>query len=224
MPNLPTPLSTPTTTRKSRRRSNLFITSSKKAEDKSKYFELGSGRAIPIKQGYLYKRSINSLNKEWKKKYVTLCDNGRLTYHSSLHDYMDDAHGKEIALQYVTVKIPGQKPRGSKLILTNSTLAMPTHPFKKTSSGSKLNCIGSASLAKERNLTEKVLLTAFDVLREPAGKSSSQTSGDELIASNSSQPAASNDSNPSKNDSNLKKRHRRIISIGAKNNEVDGGC
>lgn len=68
--------------------------------------------------GYLYKRSSKALNKEWKKKYVTLCDDGRLTYHPSLHDYMDDVHGKEISLQYVTVKVPGQKPRGSKSIIT----------------------------------------------------------------------------------------------------------
>lgn len=84
--DLPTPSSTPTTSRKSRRKSNLF-TPSKKNEDKdrSKNGEVGSGRAIPIKQGYLYKKSNKTLNKEWKKKYVTLCDNGRLTYHSSLH-------------------------------------------------------------------------------------------------------------------------------------------
>ncbi|CAB0010562.1 unnamed protein product [Nesidiocoris tenuis] len=33
-----------------------------------------------------------------------------------LQDYMEDVHGKEIPLQYVTVKVPGQKPRGSKTI------------------------------------------------------------------------------------------------------------
>ncbi|GFG28896.1 hypothetical protein Cfor_04396 [Coptotermes formosanus] len=104
---------------KSRRRSNLF-TPSKKGDDKLKNGELGSGRAIPIKQGYLYKRSSKALNKDWKKKYVTLCDDGRLTYHPSLHDYMDDVHGKEISLQYVTVKVPGQKPRGSKSIMGDS--------------------------------------------------------------------------------------------------------
>lgn len=82
--DLPTPSSTPTTSRKSRRRSNLF-TPSKKGDDKLKNGELGSGRAIPLKQGYLYKRSSKTLNKEWKKKYVTLCDDGRLTYHPSLH-------------------------------------------------------------------------------------------------------------------------------------------
>ena len=37
-----------------------------------------------MKQGYLYKKS-HGLNKEWKKKYVTLLDDGRLTYHPSLH-------------------------------------------------------------------------------------------------------------------------------------------
>lgn len=128
--DLPTPTSTPTASRKSRRRSNLFIPSSsslssasKKCEKDLKNGELGSGRAIPLKQGYLYKRSSKSLNKEWKKKYVTLCDDGRLTYHPSLHDYMDDVHGKEISLQYVTVKVPGQKPRGSKSIVTNSVLS-----------------------------------------------------------------------------------------------------
>ncbi|XP_013405725.1 arf-GAP with GTPase, ANK repeat and PH domain-containing protein 1 isoform X2 [Lingula anatina] len=106
--DLPTPTSTPTQTRKSRRRSNLF-TPSKKDEER-----LGSGRVIPIRQGYLYKKSSKGLNREWKKKYVTLNDNGMLTYHPSLHDYMDEVHGKEINLMKTTVKIPGQKPRGSR--------------------------------------------------------------------------------------------------------------
>ena len=42
---------------------------------------------------------------DWKKKYVTLCDDGRMTYHPSLHDYMENIHGKEIPLQYCTVKV-----------------------------------------------------------------------------------------------------------------------
>ena len=57
------------------------------AEEEKKSVEgekLGSGRLIPIKQGYLYKKS-HGLNKEWKKKYVTLLTDGRLTYHPSLH-------------------------------------------------------------------------------------------------------------------------------------------
>ncbi|KAG1669938.1 Centaurin-gamma-1A [Nymphon striatum] len=109
-----TPCSTPTTTRKARRRSNLFTPSKKGEEEKKRNEEVGSGRAIPLKQGYLYKRSSKTLNKEWKKKYVTLCDDGRLTYHPSLHDYMEDVHGKEISLVHTTVKIPGQRPRCSR--------------------------------------------------------------------------------------------------------------
>ncbi|RMC18291.1 hypothetical protein DUI87_04173 [Hirundo rustica rustica] len=58
----------------------------------------------------LLKRSGKSLNKEWKKKYVTLCDNGVLTYHPSLHDYMQNVHGKEIDLLRTTVKVPGKRP------------------------------------------------------------------------------------------------------------------
>lgn len=223
--DLPTPTSTPTTSRKSRRRSNLFIPSSKKSDDKLKNGELGSGRSIPIKQGYLYKRSSNSLNKEWKKKYVTLCDDGRLTYHPSLHDYMDDVHGKEVALQCVTVKIPGQKPRGSKSIITNSALTSSVNLNWKSAGSGLIEGIGGLGLTKDKKVTEKVLLTAFDTLREP-GKSNSQTSGDEgIVMSNSnSQNFQPSDSNHSKNESqsNVKKRHRRMKSSGVKNSEFDG--
>ncbi|XP_069762151.1 arf-GAP with GTPase, ANK repeat and PH domain-containing protein 1-like isoform X2 [Narcine bancroftii] len=76
----------------------------------SKSDNIGSGRAIPIKQGVLLKRSGNTLNKEWKKKYVTLCNNGILSYHPSLHDYMQNIHGKEIDLLRTTVKVPGKRP------------------------------------------------------------------------------------------------------------------
>ncbi|KAM5303333.1 arf-GAP with GTPase, ANK repeat and PH domain-containing protein 3 isoform 3-T3 [Glossophaga mutica] len=113
--------STPTPIRKqSKRRSNIFtsrkgadLDREKKAAE-CKMDSIGSGRAIPIKQGILLKRSGKSLNKEWKKKYVTLCDNGLLTYHPSLHDYMQNIHGKEIDLLRTTVKVPGKRlPRAT---------------------------------------------------------------------------------------------------------------
>ncbi|KAM9505004.1 arf-GAP with GTPase, ANK repeat and PH domain-containing protein 1-like isoform 8-T8 [Salvelinus alpinus] len=75
--------------------------------------DLGNGRAITIKQSILWKRSGSSLNKEWKKKYVTLSSNGTLGYHSSFNrfqDYMQNAHAKEIDLLRVTVKVPGKRP------------------------------------------------------------------------------------------------------------------
>ncbi|XP_053493436.1 arf-GAP with GTPase, ANK repeat and PH domain-containing protein 1 isoform X5 [Ictalurus furcatus] len=115
--DVPQTANTPTPVRKqSKRRSNLFTSRKASEPDKEKKgFEgradsIGSGRAIPIKQGMLMKRSGKSLNKEWKKKYVTLCDNGVLTYHPSLHDYMQNVHGKEIDLLRTTVKVPGKRP------------------------------------------------------------------------------------------------------------------
>jgi hypothetical protein len=51
-------------------------------------------------------------------------------------DYMDDSHGKEISLQYVTVKVPGQKPRGSR-----GTQSQPT-----TNSGA-FSTVGAAAAA-----------------------------------------------------------------------------
>ncbi|XP_016989619.1 centaurin-gamma-1A isoform X1 [Drosophila rhopaloa] len=236
---LPTPTSTPTTSRKSRRRSNLFIPSSSKKADKEKEpkgSELGSGRSIPIKQGYLYKRSSKSLNKEWKKKYVTLCDDGRLTYHPSLHDYMDDVHGKEIPLQYVTVKVPGQKPRGSKSIITNSALTSSLMANGQRAQNTLSDGIGCLTLAKDnqRKLSEKLSLLGAGSGAAGAGaeplksNSSQQTSGDEGIAmSNSNSQTfiageAANTANKLEAQTpNVKKRHRRMKSSSVKANEAD---
>ncbi|KAG5891814.1 hypothetical protein JTB14_027776 [Gonioctena quinquepunctata] len=208
--DLPTPNSTPTTSRKTRRRSNLF-TPSKKGDDKLKNGgDFGSGRAIPLKQGYLYKRSSKPLNKEWKKKYVTLCDDGRLTYHPSLHDYMDDVHGKEISLQYVTVKVPGQKPRGSKSIIT-------------VAGGNCHNAIneglgGLSLINKDKRTTERVLLSAYDAVKDPGSRYAQQASGDEGMVLSSSNSFLNGEIAKSETP-NVKKRHRRVKSSGVKNSE-----
>ncbi|VDK33952.1 unnamed protein product [Taenia asiatica] len=104
-----TPSSTPTQSRKSRPKSNLFKKTDDAREKEKKVVDgIGSGRSIPIKQGYLYKRTCKPLNKEWKtKKYVALTDDARLIYHPSIQDYVQNSHGKEIDLSRVTVKIPG---------------------------------------------------------------------------------------------------------------------
>ncbi|XP_069119615.1 centaurin-gamma-1A-like isoform X4 [Argopecten irradians] len=142
--DLPTPSSTPTQSRKNRRRSNLFNPKNKE-EEKVKTLpeteKLGSGRVIPLKQGYLYKKS-HGLNKEWKKKYVTLLDDARLAYHPSLHDYMDDVHKKEISLMHTTVKIPGLRPRTTKTVPNYP----PQHPNQDPANGLKRvngNSVGS---------------------------------------------------------------------------------
>ncbi|CAH8525326.1 unnamed protein product [Schistosoma turkestanicum] len=107
----------------------LGVEAQKRNEDErereKKLNGIGSGRAIPLKQGFLYKRTCKPLSKEWKtKKYVTLTDDARLTYHPSIHDYMDNSHGKEIDLSRTTVKIPGVAFRqvGSSRITSNGLL------------------------------------------------------------------------------------------------------
>lgn len=212
--DLPTPTSTPTTSRKSRRRSNLF-TPLKKGEDRLKNGELGSGRAIPLKQGYLYKKSSKALNKEWKKKYVTLCDDGRLTYHPSLHDYMEDVNGKEISLQYVTVKVPGQKPRGSKSIIT--TVPGGYNGYSQDIQDS----IGGLSLGykeKPSRTTDKALLSAFETMKEPAGNNGRTTLGPEELG-----PNILGSTNGDKDTPHVKKRHRRIKSSSVKKDGDEEG-
>ena len=273
--------------RKSRRRSNLFTPSSKK-EDKDKekdkekgkngaaaVGELGIGRAIPIKQGYLYKRSHKALNKDWKKKYVTLCDDGKLTYHSSLHvsrshtplircgwthlmaffptsqDYMDDSHGKEISLQYVTVKVPGQKPRGSRGTQSQSTansgafssvasaaamtpaangindpsltltgklskpLGQDESSFWQREVNNDLPPSGAGYAPNHDKRTDKVLLTAYEVLKEPAGRGASAE--DPAVLQNALNGDAIKSDTPS-----VKKRHRRMKSSSNKANDLEG--
>ncbi|XP_068612366.1 arf-GAP with GTPase, ANK repeat and PH domain-containing protein 1 [Brachionichthys hirsutus] len=135
---------TPTPVRKqSKRRSNLFTSRKASEMDKDKKGmearadSIGSGRAIPIKQGMLMKRSGKSLNKEWKKKYVTLCDDGLLTYHPSLHDYMQNVHGKEVDLLRTTVKVPGKRP--PRAVSTSGAAANPkTNGLTRDMSGLQL--------------------------------------------------------------------------------------
>ncbi|XP_054373711.1 arf-GAP with GTPase, ANK repeat and PH domain-containing protein 2 isoform X3 [Molothrus ater] len=111
----PAPLGTPSSLhRGAKRRTSLFATrrgsDSEKRSLDSRGEGAGSGRAIPIKQSFLLKRSGNSLNKEWKKKYVTLSSNGLLFYHPSINDYIHSTHGKEMDLLRTTVKVPGKRP------------------------------------------------------------------------------------------------------------------
>ncbi|XP_037330861.2 arf-GAP with GTPase, ANK repeat and PH domain-containing protein 1 isoform X1 [Pungitius pungitius] len=161
--DVPQTTNTPTPVRKqSKRRSNLF-TSRKASEPDKKGPEgradsIGSGRAIPIKQGMLLKRSGKSLNKEWKKKYVTLCDNGLLTYHPSLHDYMQNVHGKEIDLLRTTVKVPGKRPPRAV-----STATPKTNGLAKDMSGLQLGQTGQVtSSSSASQMASGVSLVSFN--------------------------------------------------------------
>lgn len=172
--NIETPTSTPNQNRKGRRKSKILFSYSssknKNLEEKSRNGELGSGRAIPLRQGYLHKKSVNSSlntklslkNKEWKKKYVTLTTDGCLTYHSSLHDYMNDTHGKKISLMHTTVKIPGQKPRGSSIITSQqSTTTAVDNDFNRLNllnnnqNNNQINCTVNEMCIDGGNLSGK---------------------------------------------------------------------
>ena len=74
----------------------------------------GEGRLIPLKQGYMFKKSRSS--GLYKRKYVILCSDSLMTYYPSFQAYIDNVDGKEIQLGHVTVKIPGRKPAGIKTL------------------------------------------------------------------------------------------------------------
>ena len=86
-----------------------------------KLSEIASGgRLIPLKQGYMYKKSVSGI---YKRKYVTLCSDSLMTYYPSFQAYIENVDGKEIQLSHVTVKIPGKKPSGLKTCSEGSTVS-----------------------------------------------------------------------------------------------------
>ncbi|KAE8626705.1 hypothetical protein XENTR_v10006718 [Xenopus tropicalis] len=108
-------VSTPVSLHRGTKRRTSIFTNRRGSDLEKRSFDsradgAGGGRALPIKQSFLMKRSGNSLNKEWKKKYVTLTSNGVLLYHPSINDYLHSTHGKEMDLLRTTVKVPGKRP------------------------------------------------------------------------------------------------------------------
>nr|CAB3220519.1 arf-GAP with GTPase, ANK repeat and PH domain-containing protein 3 [Phallusia mammillata] len=107
-------LFTPTPLRKSsRRKSNLFSARKvSESEEKKRLNDLGFGRNIPVKQGWLHKRTSRGKisNKDWKKKYVALEDDGKLTYYSNMHDYRENIHKKSLYVMRTMIKVPGRHP------------------------------------------------------------------------------------------------------------------
>lgn len=73
--------------------------------------------------------------------------------------------------------------------------------------------------SKEKRLTEKVLLTAFETVKDPGRYT--QVSGDEgIVLPNSN--SFLNGENLKTETPNVKKRHRRMKSNSVKNSEYDG--
>ena len=91
---------------------------------------------------------------------------------------MSNVHGKDIPLQYVTVKVPGQKPRGSRTVQTQQSNAQshtsesnfgPANSTSVSTSSSTSNIMSGGVSTKG----EKVLLTSYEMI-----------SGDNVVENN----------------------------------------
>lgn len=70
-------------------------------EERRRFFSVGFHPWVCVAsiKGILLKRSGSSLNKEWKKKYVTLSNDGILSYHASVNvSRRVDGHGRKRGL------------------------------------------------------------------------------------------------------------------------------
>ena len=141
---------------------------------------------------------------------------------------MDDSHGKEISLQYVTVKVPGQKPRGSRG--TQLQQPPPSNPGNQppvaNSNGTGIGDPLNPAFGKDKRTTDKVMLTAYEVLKEPVSRilmGVGSNSDDPSSAALSVPGAAVNgaDNGGKSETPSVKKRHRRIKSSSNKANDVE---
>uniref|UniRef100_A0A0R3RV20 Centaurin-gamma-1A n=1 Tax=Elaeophora elaphi TaxID=1147741 RepID=A0A0R3RV20_9BILA len=238
--HLLTPSSTPTTQRRNRRISNLFQRPKDHGHDDKSHrsaaeISMGMGRAIPVKQGHLYKRSSKTLNKEWKKKYVCLHSNGRLSYHQTLKDYMEkDTNGKEVFLGLATVRIAGrQRPRNTQRVQTQVISGSSRdHQFgkdvgcKKESldSNAMRHTVGIASTSDasvstgqdNKAFTDEQCMNGEGT----SGGSDDQQTNAQPLATSTSSSIVATPSAVSASASKKKKGHRRLGSA-AKNDEED---
>ena len=129
---------------------------------------------------------------------------------------MSNVHGKEIPLQYVTVKVPGQKPRGSRTV-----------PQTNPHNSSSVSSDGSGQLAFRTSTTtdlrkgEKVTLTGYEMLRDPSGGEENNNADNNVDKTMTvSTEKVSESTTP-----NVKKRHnhRRAKSNGVKSGSGNAG-
>ncbi|KAI1729001.1 putative GTPase activating protein for arf domain-containing protein [Ditylenchus destructor] len=236
-PQQHTPSSTPNTQRKNRRISNIFRpgkhdhnhqTPEERAAKHSA--EMGKGRLIPVKQGLLYKKSSKALNKEWKKKYVCLYPDGRLSYHQNLKEYMDkDDKGKEINLKLAAVRIAGRH----KLNATSRNSLLPSQQHSTCTSIKEAPNITELTSSMADSLKSPILesdigvSSGFGLEGGTSGNSDGDLGAGALVTSTSSAgPIVNNKQSnvpPTTSNTKKKKGHRRLGS-SAKQNEEDDDC
>ena len=84
--------------------------------------------------------------------------------------------GKEIPLQYVTVKVPGQKPRGSRTVPQTNPQVSGSNPgsVANNAAGQAANSLADQDSSRFRSSDplkkgEKVTLTGYEMLKDPMG-------------------------------------------------------
>ena len=124
----------------------------------------GEGRLIPLKQGYMFKKSRSS--GLYKRKYVILCSDSLMTYYPSFQAYIDNVDGKEIQLGHVTVKIPGRKPSGIRTLCEtvqcdkeDLTEELCLETVKEVNEGRTMNSLKRKRLSIEQSVHELSLVS-----------------------------------------------------------------
>ena len=68
-----------------------------------------ANRVQIVKEGWLNKKSRQGTSLHaFKKKYLTLTEEGQLAYYSSINDYVDDRDRKALDVVRTTIKVPGR--------------------------------------------------------------------------------------------------------------------
>ncbi|KAI6235459.1 CBR-CNT-2 protein [Aphelenchoides besseyi] len=204
-PQLPTPNSTPTNSRKYRI-SNIWRKDKMPLPD-------GHGREIPLKQGYLYKRGNARIT--WKKKYVCLFAE-RLCYYENMKAFQEQSSQvKEVFLGLATVRVPNSQTRNRRSSLLNV--------FKtgKENVGPSNTLTNSVSSIPPASATDRVSIasdTNGGATSTPGEDSSTGGISDLELGNmpNEPMPSTVNETKRKK-----KKHHRRLASFGVRPNDDD---
>ena len=84
---------------------DVFFSISRQSQESLKSVVFGQGREIPVKEGFIFKKSSSWKTQEWSQKYLTVTNGGNLTYYSSYSAYLDESNAKICKLNLSTVKI-----------------------------------------------------------------------------------------------------------------------
>ena len=116
----------------------------------------GAVRRQIIKEGWILKKSHSI--QPTKKKYLTLSEDGLLTYYSSLNDFVDDRDKKSLEVVRTTIKVPGRsgqpiKGKNSTFIFSESSkIHLGDHDYDFTVvSSSGDNWVFSCETADDRD-------------------------------------------------------------------------